>query len=369
MDVRQLEYFVAVAEELSFTRAAARCHVVQSALSYQIARLEREHRVTLFERTSRSVRLAAAGELLLPRARAVLAELDGARAELAELSGVITGRLSIGMIGSTGQAAPAVERALAAFHRRHRGVEIAIRDAGSRHMAEQVRAGGLDLAFVGLFADQLPDGLAHRVLADEALVVAVPRGHPSAGAPADLAALAAASAFVEMRAESGLRTQVDAAFARAGVTRRIAFELATSDAVVRFVALGFGVAVVPRSAAARADDVDVLELADLAARHPITLVHRHPEPSAPSARAFLALLGTFAEPRHARQRDDGATVDLEAGALRPPAPHGVERSSGAEGLAEERPRGVGRGTTIGRRHLRDERGDHADGQHDVLGAQ
>ena len=177
MDVRQLEYFVAVAEELSFTRAAARCHVAQSALSYQIARLEREHGVTLFERTSRSVRLAAAGELLLHRARAVLDELDAARAELAELAGVITGRLRLGMVGSTGQAAPVVERTLAAFHHRHPAVEIAIRDTGSRHMAEQVRAGELDMAFVGLFADQLPADLTHRILTDEPLVAALPRGH------------------------------------------------------------------------------------------------------------------------------------------------------------------------------------------------
>ena len=90
-----------------------------------------------------------------------------------------------------------------------------------------------------------------------------------------------------MRAESGLRQQVDAAFARAGVTRRIAFELSTSDAVVRFVALGFGSALVPRSAATtRPDDVAVVELADPAARHPISLVHRHPAPTAPSARSF-----------------------------------------------------------------------------------
>jgi DNA-binding transcriptional LysR family regulator len=83
-----------------------------------------------------------------------------------------------------------------------------------------------------------------------------------------------------MRAESGLRQQVDAAFARAGVTRRIAFELSTSDAVVRFVALGFGSALVPRSAATtRPDDVAVVELADPAARHPISLVHRHPAPA------------------------------------------------------------------------------------------
>jgi DNA-binding transcriptional LysR family regulator len=294
MDVRQLEYFVAVAEELNFTRAAARCHVAQSALSYQIARLEREHGVILFERTSRLVRLAAAGELLLQRARAVLNELDVARAELAELAGVITGRLRLGIVGSTGQAAPVVERTLAAFHRRHPAVEIAIRDTGSRHMAEQVRAGELDIAFVGLFADQLPAHLTHRILTDEPLVAALPRGHPFADAPADLAGLAAESAFVEMRVESGLRYQVDAAFDRAGVSRRIAFELSTSDAVVRFVALGFGLALVPRSAAAaRPDDLAMVELADPAARHPINLVHRSPEPTAPSARAFLALLTAF----------------------------------------------------------------------------
>ncbi|MDT7576118.1 MAG: hypothetical protein QOH17_2451 [Pseudonocardiales bacterium] len=288
MDARQLEYFVAVAQELSFTRAAARCHVVQSALSYQIARLEREHGVALFERTSRSVRLAAAGELLLPRAHAVLDELAAARVELAELAGVITGRLRLGMIGNTGQAAPLVDAALTAFHRRHPAVEIAISDTGSARMAEQVRAGELDMAFVGLLVDQVPSDLVHRLLADEPLVVITPDG-PADGS-ADLAALAAGNAFVEMRAESGLRRQVDAAFARAGVERRIAFELSTSEAVVRFVRLGFGPAVVPRSAVASVSGLVVQELADPAARHPIALVHRDPAPSAPSARAFLALL-------------------------------------------------------------------------------
>ena len=154
MDLRQLEYFVAVAEELNFTRAAARCHVVQSALSYQIGRLEREHRLPLFERTSRSVRLAPAGDVLLPRARQLLADLDLARSELAALAGVVTGRLRLGMVGSASQAAPMVELTLADFHRRHPAVEITIEDTGSRHMADQVRTGVLDAAFVGLFADQ-----------------------------------------------------------------------------------------------------------------------------------------------------------------------------------------------------------------------
>lgn len=183
-----------------------------------------------------------------------------------------------------------VERALAAFHHRHPGVEIAIRDTGSRHMAEQVRDGELDVAFVGLGPGQLPADLEHRVLADEPLVLALPRDHPGT----DLAALSVVSAFVEMRAESGLRHQVDALFARAGLTRRVAFELATSEAVTRFVALGFGPAVVPRSAAAaRPGDVAALDIPDPQARHPVVLVHRSPEPSAPSARAFLRLLGEF----------------------------------------------------------------------------
>jgi len=291
MDLRQLEYVVAVAEERSFTRAAARCHVVQSALSAQVARLERELAVTLFHRTSRSVRVAPAGELLLPHARALLRGAEVARAELAAFSGVVTGRLRLGMIGATGRGAPFVERTLLAFHRRYPAVEIAVQDTGSRHMAEQVRAGELDLAFVGLYADQVPPGVGHSLLADEPLVAVVEATHPLARQDrVSLGELAAAGPFVDMRGESGLRLQVDAAFDRAGVERTPAFELAGSGDVVRFAALGFGAALVPASAAAGVPGVAALALEDPAARHPIGLVHRSPEPSTPSARALLGLL-------------------------------------------------------------------------------
>jgi DNA-binding transcriptional LysR family regulator len=104
-----------------------------------------------------------------------------------------------------------------------------------------------------------------------------------------LVELAGYGPFVEMRAESGVRTQVDAAFARAGVERAVAFALDTSEAVVRYVGLGFGAALVPASAA-DAPDVAVLALDDPQARHPVGLVHRKPQPSAAAARAFLALL-------------------------------------------------------------------------------
>jgi DNA-binding transcriptional LysR family regulator len=291
MDLRQLEYFVSVVEEESFTRAAARCHVVQSALSAQIARLEREHGVPLFHRTSRSVRLAPAGELLLPHARRLLQGVEVASAELAAYTGLLTGRLRLGIVGSVGKAAPVVERALLAFHGRYPGVEIAVQDTGSRHMADQVRSGDLDLAFVGLFADQSPPGLAHTVLAEEPLVAVVPPAHPSAGRQTvDLRDLAAAGPFIDMRPESGLRLQVDAAFRRARVARTVAFELGTSESVVRFVGLGFGAALVPPSAIGATSEVVELALSDGDARHPIALVHQAPSPSTPSARAFLQLL-------------------------------------------------------------------------------
>ena len=290
IDFRQLQYFVAVAEELNFTRAARRCHVVQSALSYQIAKLERDTGVALFERTSRAVRLAPAGRTLLPRARHILAELDLAGAELTALAGVLTGKLRLGMIGSASVAAPSVEHALAMFHRRHAGVEITVEDTGSANMADRIRDGELDLAFVGLFADQVPADLSHRVLQVEPLVAVLPPTHRLVtGRDAiDLAELAGEE-FVELRPESGLRRQVDAAFDRAGVSRSIAFELSTSDNVVRFVQLGFGVALVPRSSV-RGRDVPARRLSDDRARHPVSLVHRSPAPSAPAAQAFLALL-------------------------------------------------------------------------------
>ena len=155
MDLRQLEYFVAVAEELSFTRAAARCRVAQSALSYQVARLERGQGVVLFERTSRAVRARPAGELLLPRARRILAGVDVASAELAAFAGRAHRAAAVGRGRQRRRPRRWSSGRLPRSTERHPGVQIAVEDTGSRHMAEQVRGGELDLAFVGLFADQV----------------------------------------------------------------------------------------------------------------------------------------------------------------------------------------------------------------------
>ena len=113
---------------------------------------------------------------------------------------------------------------------------------------------------------------------------------------------AATGPFIEMRQESGLRLQTDAAFDRAGVERTVAFELGTPDAVARYAGLGLGTGLVPASTARAAGRVVVLSLHDPEARHPIGLVHHAPVPSTPSARAFLAIvLGTGGGPPPGRE--------------------------------------------------------------------
>jgi LysR family transcriptional activator of glutamate synthase operon len=126
MDLRQLRYLVTLSEERSFTRAAAREHIAQPALSQQIQRLEREVGLPLVERTTRSVVVTDAGQLLIARARRMLAELEAAREELDSLRGVLTGRVSIGAMHTMGPVD--ISLVLAGYHRLHPGVELTVRE-------------------------------------------------------------------------------------------------------------------------------------------------------------------------------------------------------------------------------------------------
>ena len=170
MEIRQLEYLVAVVEEASFTRAAARVHVAQPGVSAQVRQLERELGEPLLDRSGRTVRPTAAGAAVLPYARAALAAVAGVRLAVDELSGLLRGRVAAGMIVSC--TATSLPDALAEFHQLHPGVVITLGEANSSDLLAGLAGGTLDLALVGL-AGPPPAGIATQVVADEPLVAAV----------------------------------------------------------------------------------------------------------------------------------------------------------------------------------------------------
>src|SRR4051812_30202756 len=148
MELRRLRYFVAVAEELHFRRAAERLHLAQPALSQQIRKLENELGVDLFHRSKRGVALTSAGTLFLDEARRLLRHAeDAARAARNAGSGTI-GRLRVGHVPDA--IPPAFPRAIAAFVTRHPGIEVVPETAPARRAVEDVRVGRLDIALVGL---------------------------------------------------------------------------------------------------------------------------------------------------------------------------------------------------------------------------
>ncbi|MDQ6726574.1 MAG: LysR family transcriptional regulator, partial [Actinomycetota bacterium] len=150
MDLRQLEYFVAVAEEANFTRAARRVHITQSGVSAQVRQLERELGADLIDRSSRTATLTPAGAAALGPARAALAAAAEVRHAVDDVNDLMRGRLAVAMV--TGCTVTPLFDALATFHMAHPGVEITLSEDSSDRMIEQVRAGVVDLALVGCAA-------------------------------------------------------------------------------------------------------------------------------------------------------------------------------------------------------------------------
>jgi DNA-binding transcriptional LysR family regulator len=170
MELRQLEYFVAVAEERNFTRAAERVHVAQPAVSSQIARLEREVGYRLLDRSRRETRLTAAGHAVLPYARAALNAVANARLAIDELTQLVKGTVTLGAVTSHNVDIPTL---LADFHRAHPAVEITLSTDGSDALIDGVQSGALDAAIVSVGPDEVPSGLAVEVVTDEAIDAAV----------------------------------------------------------------------------------------------------------------------------------------------------------------------------------------------------
>jgi LysR family transcriptional regulator, transcription activator of glutamate synthase operon len=288
MDLRQLRYLVALAEELNFTRAAASEHIAQPALSQQIRRLEEEVGLALVERTTRRVALTDAGELLVVRARRILSELESAQTELQALRGMYTGHVTIGAMHTMGPVD--LSLALAVFHERHPGVGFTVREQTSEEMAEMLRVDELDLAFLSVTERGESHGLGLYQLLSEELVVVLPKQHPLGHRRRLRMAELAEEPFISYRQGSRLRELLIAAGRHAGYEPRVTLESNESQRVRRLVARGLGVAILPRSDAEEPGaEVCVATLTEPALARDITLAWREGRRHAPATAEFLEL--------------------------------------------------------------------------------
>jgi LysR family transcriptional regulator, transcription activator of glutamate synthase operon len=294
MDLRQLRYLVALAEERNFTRAAAREHIAQPALSQQIRRLEEELGLTLVERTTRRAEMTDAGQLLVGRARRILAELESAHTEMLGLKGMHAGHLTIGAMHTMGPVD--LSLALAIFHERHPGVELTVREHSSEEMAEMLRVDELDLAFLSVTERIESRGLGLQLLVSEELVVLLPRDHALGARRRLRMSELADEQFISFRPGARLRELLVSAGRSAGFEPLVKLESNESQRVRRLVARGMGVAILPRSdAEGPGADVAVATLREPALTRDITLAWRAERRHAPAAAEFLELaIATYA---------------------------------------------------------------------------
>ena len=258
MDLRLVQYFVAVAEELHFGRAAERLHIAQPSLSQQIRRLERQLGVTLLDRTSRQVELTEAGRALLSEGRRLLAHSERATRLVRSVSAE---RLTVGFFGSAASAL--LPGLLRSFGEEHPGAQVSVRELLLNQL-DELLTGGVDVAFTRLLPGQADVEL--EVIAREPRVVALPASHPLAGR--------VALQFEELREESFITNPVVEAAAppkrwlaeqvRHGLPGRIAAEAASVPEILTLVAVGRGVCLVPAAVARHypRPDVAYVEVTD-----------------------------------------------------------------------------------------------------------
>jgi LysR family transcriptional activator of glutamate synthase operon len=288
MNLRQLRYLVAIADERHFTRAAAREHVAQPALSQQIRSLEAELGTTLVQRTTRRVAMTHAGELLVARARRALAELDAAQAELQALAGVQAGRLSVGALHTMGPVD--LSLLLARFHERYPAIELIVREQSSEELATMLRNDEIDLAFLSVTVRVQRPGLTLRPLVTEELVVVLATDHALAGRKRLRLTELAEEAFISFREGARLRELLTEAASSVGFEPRIALESNESRRIRSLVSHGLGVAILPRSDAERpGDGVALCDLVEPSLTRDLTLATRTERRPSPAAAAFLAL--------------------------------------------------------------------------------
>jgi DNA-binding transcriptional LysR family regulator len=296
VELRNLEHFIAVAEEHSFTRAAARVHLVQSALSVSIRSLERELGARLFDRTTHQVQLTDAGQALLAEARRTLAAADAARDAVAAVSGGLRGRVRLGITHSLSLIDLA--GLITTFHRRWPDVVLVPSAApdGSAELARRVLDGQLDAAFAAL-PNNYPAGLSVRPLAAEEMLLACPPDSRLAKRRSIAIKELDGEPFVENPAGWGTRRSVDRVFQEAGVARQIAVEVDDVHTVVELVIAGFGYAFLAPSTVANTERLTLCRVRP-SPQFSVSLITATEWPASAATKAFTDLVtATYPSPQ------------------------------------------------------------------------
>ncbi|MGK8508408.1 LysR family transcriptional regulator [Nocardia asiatica] len=291
MELRQLRYFVTVAREASFTRAAARLHLAQPGLSAQIRQLERELGHPLLDRGGRTVTLTEVGAAVLPLAQAALAAAERIAHTADEFTGLLRGQVRVGLISGAAVEEFDVAAVLADFHHDHPQVGISLTEDTSERMLAALGRGELDIAVIGMTGAQLDPGIGVEVVLETAVVAAVAAGDPGDDAEIPLTALRDRP-LICLTPGTGIRGVFERACAAAGFEPAVAYEAAAPALLLRLAARGLGVAVVPELTAeeSAAFGVRTMRIIDPELRGRLALVWRNDRPASPAAEVLLGRL-------------------------------------------------------------------------------
>lgn len=249
MEIRQLRYFMAVADELHFGRAAQRLHMSQPPLSVQVSRLEREIGVALFERSTRRVTLTPAGVHLKDRARRILDEVDSVRGEMRDFVDGLAGQLTAGFVSSANYTV--LPEVVQLFRARRERVSLTLVPLTSGEQFDRLRDGTLD---VGIVRDEIPTGpssaaLTTEVVYEERLVMCLPVAHPLAAraeiGPEEI--LDVAMITYPRSLMPGFVGRVDQMLGFSAGSMRVVEEVAHQETALGFVAAGVGGCILPES--------------------------------------------------------------------------------------------------------------------------
>lgn len=295
MELRHLRYFVVVAEELHFSRAAERLGISQPPLSQQIRALEEDLQVRLFDRTSRAVQLTEAGRLFLAEARATLDQAQRARGIAARAHRGEIGELTVGLFPSALLAGP-VAAAILGFRRQHLRVRLVLRELAVHAAVREMAAGALEIGYLRhATRPEVPAGFALLEVMREPMMLVVHRGHRLAGgeAPVPLAELAE-EPFIHFspRSDSALHEHVAALCATAGFEPRIEQEANQNGSILALIGTGLGLSILPRSLCRLSlPELCVRPIAGAAATSRIWMAHRR-RGGGPLLRTLVGLAST-----------------------------------------------------------------------------